>query len=281
MTTLRKNRPAVANRNMGWAGSLLRYLVFLAIFSMSASPISAKIVKTLGRALESQALTLTVGSALEYQTDSEQTVYDFPFLLERSLAPDLKLTLEPNYIYVHSTVGPSVHGFGELEAALTYDFLAERRNRPGLSALGLIKFPTASHAALGTGTTDFSLGVIAGKEFVHTDLDLNVIYTFVGSAPGENLQNTIEASLALEWHISRSLDLVGELLAMNGAGRSHGQSGSIGGLAGSESTSELSVTLGAAEHLSEDFKLEQGVIVQSDGSWQAVVAWEWAVGGGD
>lgn len=252
----------------------------LVIFSLVPLSTNARIIKTLKQALNTQLLSLTVGSGFEYQIDDDATEYDFPFLLERSLTKNLMLTIEPNYLYVHNKVGPSVSGFGELETAITYDFLAERRNRPGFSAFGSIKWPTASHAELGTGETDFSLGVIVGKEFVHTNLDLNAIYTFVGSSPDVSRRNSIEASLALEWHVSRSFSLLGELLTAESVGKYQAHSGLIGNTT-IRASSERSLTLGLAEYISSNFQLEQGMVIQSDGSWQAVLSWEWSIGDED
>lgn len=265
-------------------------VVILAILLLTAAPTSAKILKTVKQALKTQERTFTVGSGLEYQTDSELSEYDFPFLLEYGLTNRLKLTVEPNCVFISKKIGTSVSGFGELETSLTYDFIAERRYRPGLSAEGIVKWPTASHADLGTGKTDYSLGIIASMEFVHADMDFNILYTFVGSPPGVHLRNTIEASLATEWRFNPVIDLEGELAGIIGSGSGfHGQPGTIGGFgrhggiigAPEQGENEIEATLGIAEHLSEFLKLEEGLIVQSDGSWQVVFAWEWDFGGGD
>jgi hypothetical protein len=277
---------SAAGRHRPRALLALRYCVLTAIILLPAPPASAKILKTLRQALQSQERTFTVGSGLEFQTDSEGSEYDFPLLFEYTLTDKLKLTVEPNSTYIRKKTHGSIAGFGEMETSLTCDFYAERRYRPGLSALGLVKWPTATHAELGTGKTDYSLGIIASMAFVHADMDFNVLYTFVGSPPGVHLQNTVEVSLSSEWHMNSTLDMEGELGAVIGSGSGfHGQPGTIGGLgrrsgAPEEGGNEISATLGIAEHLSEFLKLEQGVIVFTDGSWQVVFAWEWDSGGG-
>ncbi|MBK6911015.1 MAG: hypothetical protein IPH10_08845 [bacterium] len=70
-----------------------------------------------------------------------------------------------------------------------------------------------------------------------------------------------------------------ELSAIDGAGRSHTHAGSVQGLAGREDSSERSVTLGLSERIGAGMKLAQGVVYVLDGTLQAVVAWEWALGG--
>jgi hypothetical protein len=265
-------------------------LMVLFILLLIATPSSAKILKTMKQALQSQEQSITLGSGLEYQTDDEGLELGFPFLLEYAFTDRFKLTVEPGCIYFHKKVGAAIGGFSEMETSLTYDFVAERRYRPGLSAEGIIKWPIESHAELGTGKRDYSLGIIASMAFVHADMDVNVLYTYVGSPPGVNLQNTIEASLSAEWRFSPIIDLEGEVATVSGAGgRFRGHPGTLGGFghragsvgAAEEGQNEYEATLGIAEHLNESMKLEQGLIVQLDGSWQVVFAWEWELGGGD
>jgi len=245
----------------------------------TATPASAKILKT-NRPGQISVLALTVGSGFEFATDSEQTEYDFPFLLEYGVTEALKLAAEPNYVHVNAKDGGTISGFGDLETSVTYEFLSERRYRPSLSAQGLIKWPTAAHNEFGTGKVDYSLGTIVSKEFVHTSLDLNVIYTFVKSPPGSRLQNILETSLAAEWHLSSVFDLEGEIVASIGSGSgSSGKPSSIGSF-GTPGGRETEGTLGIAELLSERLKLEEGFILKSDASWQAVAAWEWDFGEG-
>ena len=242
----------------------------------SAEPASAKIVKT----KRFRELALVVGSGIEYQSDSDQTEYGYPFLVEYGPSDALKITLEPSYVSIRDkNAGRTTRGIGDLETTLTWEFLKERRNRPVLAVEGIVKWPTAKHDEIGTGKTDYSIGGLISKEFVHADLDLEALYTFVGSPAGVHLQNIFETSLAAEWHLSSFVDLEGEVVTSVGAGRGfRGQPGTIagfGGLAESEKGArESEGTLGLAEHLTDHLKLEQGIIYKSDGTWQAVAAWE-------
>ncbi len=251
-------------------------ILVLALVVTSAEPASAKIVKT----RRFREVALVVGSGVEYQSDSDQTEYGFPFLLEYGPSDALKITIEPSYASIRDkNAGRTVRGIGDLETTLAWEFLTMRRNRPSLELEGMVKWPTAKHDEIGTGKTDYSLGGVVSKEFVHMDLDLEALYTFVGSPAGVQLQNTFEVSLAAEWHLSSFFDLEGEVLTGGGTGRGfHGQPGTIGGfggLGGSETGGhESEGTLGLAEHLTDHLKLEEGIIYKSDGSWQAVAAWE-------
>ncbi len=252
-----------------------------------AAPAGAKILKT-KRPGQYKELTLTVGGGVEYETDSEESEYGFPFLVEYGLSDALKLSVEPSYVAIRSKpgqVGDNVSGLGDLETTVEYEFLPERRYRPGLTAEGIVKWPTAADPLIGTRKTDYSLGLIGSKEFVQFDLDLNAVYTFVGSPSGVPLQNTLELSLAAEWHLTPVLDIEAEAVTAAGAGgRFRGTPGTLGGfgnLGGPEQgQSESEFTLGLAELLNRRLKLEEGMILKSDGSWQTVVGWEFDFGEG-
>lgn len=88
---------------------------------------------------------------------------------------------------------------GDLETSVEYEFLRERRYRPALNAEGAIKWPTATDPDLDTPGRDYSFGLIASKDFVYFDADLNVLYTFVGdAAEPDNLQVALAAEMALK-----------------------------------------------------------------------------------
>jgi hypothetical protein len=240
-------------------------------------PASAKILKTRkpGEYGNYKEMNLTVGSGFELETDSEGSQYVFPFLVEYGATQALTLTLEPEYDVTTSADASTIRGVGETEMSATYEFLTERRNRPSLSAEGVVKLPTASSDSLGTGEYDYSLGGVISKEFVHFDLDSEVLYTFVGSPPGLQATNTLEISLAGEWHIHRRIDMEVEGVTSNGGGF-HGQSSLSRNTALQEPEGrQYEGTIGMAEFIGQHLKLEEGVVFMSDGSWQFVSAWEW------
>lgn len=251
-----------------------------------AVPASARILKT-KRPGEYREFVLTVGSGLEFETDADESVYDFPFLVEYGVTEELRLAAEPNYVWIRGNDGDSVDGFGDLETSATYELIGEEEQRPSFSAEFVIKWPTASKDELGTGEPDYSLGAIVSKEFERFDLDFETLYTFVGDPPGVDLQNSLELGLAAEWPLNDVFSLLGELVSSSGGGF-RGQAGSIGGIGGTagsnaaseEGGREVAGTLGLSILLAERLKLEQGVILVSDGSWQAVFSWEWNFGEG-
>ena len=265
-------------------GAFVCGLVIAASLLAIAVPASAKILKT-KRPAQYRELALTVGSGFEYETDGEESEYGFPFLAEYGFTRMLKLSVEPSYILVRKKNGGTIDGIGDLETTLTCEFPTERRHRPGLALEGVVKWPTAPRGDLGTGEADYSIGAIVSKEFVQFDLDLNAVYTFIGSPPGVHLQDTFELSLAAEAHLTPVLDIEAEAVTAAGAeGRFRGQPGTLGGFGNiggpEQGQSESELTLGLAEYFSERLKLEEGAILKSDGTWQFVVGWEFDFGAG-
>jgi hypothetical protein len=256
----------------------------LALALTLATTASAKILKTRVNRFDHRGLPLLFGSGIEYETDSEETEYGFPFVAEYNLTDIIKLGVEPSYVLVRKKSGGSISGPGDLETTLTLEFPTERRVRPGFSLESTIIWPTAPRGSLGTGEADYSFGAIASKEFSTFDVDVSAVYTFVGDPPGVRLENILETSIATEWHFTPDLDLEAEAVSSIGTGgRFRGATGTLGSFANlggpEQGQNEWEATLGVAEHLNDFLKLEQGAVMKNDGSWQIVVAWEWDFGG--
>lgn len=278
--------PDSARRRSGRSPlTTLRRGVFLAAIGtiLVAQPVGARILKTrkTPSSTWSPWSSLVIGSGLEFQTNSQETDYDYPFLLEYNFTEQLKLSLEPNFVSIAAKAkdARTVSGVGDLETTVEYEFLRERRYRPALGVEGVIKWPTASDPDLGTPGHDYSLGLIASKDFVYFDVDLNVLYTSVG---GPAQQDNLQIALAAEWPLNHRFDLIAEVVTTIGSGGVRGQ-GSIVGLGRAQEGrgvgNESEGTLGFAWHANKYLKFEQGVIYKSDHSWQFVVAWEWSFGG--
>ncbi|MBK6911014.1 MAG: hypothetical protein IPH10_08840 [bacterium] len=122
---------------------------------VSVSPSEARVLKSIGKSLQSSEQTFTIGGGLDFQSDEGEDEYDLSLLAEYGFTEDLKAAFEPNFIYIRGSAG-SINGLGEFEASLNYDFYEIEEPELGLSALALIKLPTASQSELGTGETDFT-----------------------------------------------------------------------------------------------------------------------------
>ncbi len=256
-------------------------LVAALVASAHAVPALAKIRKTResGQYREYRELPLTIGSGFEYQSDEDGREMGFPFLIEYGVTGALTLALEPDFLVIEPADRGAIRGFGELETSVVCELVHERRNRPAFAAELLIKWPTASSDSIGTGEMDYSVGAIVSKEFVHFSLDLETMYTFVGSPPGVTLDDALEISLASDIHLGRRFDLELEVVTSSGGGI-RGRVSAIGGPVlpsdiADAGGNQTEVTAGLAERFGPHLKLEQGVLFDSDGSWQLLVAWEW------
>lgn len=259
-------------------------LCVAACLAGSAAPGEARILKTRRPGQLAGPLQLTVGSGFEYETDDEESEYGFPLLAEYGFTEALKLSVEPSFVMIRKKSGGSVSGPGDLETTLTWEFLTERRHRPGLALESTVKWPTAKRGDLGTGERDLAFGGIVSKEFVSFDADLNAVYTVTGDPPGVALQNVLEVALATEYHLRPSLDLLAEVVTASGAGGRRGSPGSIGSFANlggpQQGERETEATLGLAKKFNEFLKVEMGAVIKSGPAVQAVLAWEWDFGGG-
>ena len=273
-----------ANRDGGPAARAARAvacgLLTLAL-ATSAPPASARIFQTKPSPSSNwvQGLPITIGSGFEFDTDKEKSEYGFPMLFEYSFTETLKLVVEPSFVYIESKAKDvsTVRGFSDLETSLEYEFLRERRYRPALSLEGLIKWPTAQHADIGAPGRDYALGLILSKDLVFVDVDLNTLYTFVGDP---EQQNTLELSLAGDWHLNRFIDLEAEVVRTLGTGGVRGVPGTLGGLGGaSGGADDTQGAFGVAQHITRYLKLEEGVVVRSDLGTQIVFGWEYSFSG--
>ncbi len=259
-----------------------RCAVFIAAgLMLAALPASARIARSRTSASSTPAAagvsplwnplySLVIGSGFEYQSDSEQTEYGFPILIEYNFSERLKLTVEPKFANIVGKTPDvrSVSGFGDLETTLDYEFLRERRYRPALSVEGKIRWPTAGDPDLGNSGRDYTFGLIASKDFVFVNLDLNVLYNFIAD---REQGDTVEVSLATGWRLGHYVELIAEVstVAPTGSLRSSGNGG----------RNETEGLIGLAWQVNKHLKIEQGVVFKEHGIHEFVFAWEWSFGG--
>lgn len=261
----------------------MRWAALIAVCLLSAAPPAfARIKRTRPSASSTAAVpgaqpsiwtpfySLILGGGVEYQSDDEQTEYGFPILIEYHFSERIALTIEPMFASIRGRKPGvrSVSGFGDLETTLDYEFLRERRYRPALSVEGKIRWPTAADRDLGNRGRDYTLGLIASKDLVLMEVDLNVLYTFTGDRERED---TVEISLAAGWHMNRRVDLIAEVSHVQWVGHLRGS--------GTGGQSETEGTVGLAWRVNEFLKFEQGVVFKEHGLREVVFAWEWSFGG--
>ena len=248
------------------------------LIAMSAGPAGAQILtKTTRRPSDtwSSLMPLTIGGGFEFQTDHNQTEYNFPLLAEYNFSQFVKLSLEPNIAYLDTKGqgGNSTVGSGDMETSLEWEFLRERRYRPALTAIGVVKAPTASDPNLGNPGWDYGVGLIASKDFVYVDIDLGLLYKFSGD-PGQ--QDTLEISAAGEYPLNHRLAVEFEFVTTLGKDTLFGTTSQAGG-----GGKDFEGTVGLGWRVNSFLKLEQGFTVRTDGTWQVVFGWTWSFAGED
>lgn len=203
----------------------------------------------------------TVGTGLEFESDAERKQYDAPLVLEYSPTQQLKFTFESAGSRIDSKIDgvSSVTGFDDLETSVEYEFLRERRYMPALTAIGLVKWPVATNAEIGSPGTDYAIGLIASKGLVHFDLDLNLLYTFSGDP---ERKDTLETSLAVTYPLTYKFELLAEVWHASDTG-------------------DTETTVGFGWNVTPFLSLEQGALHRSDGTWQWLFAVAYAFGGTD
>jgi hypothetical protein len=215
----------------------------------------------------STVLPLTIGSGLEFETNTDQTEWGFPLLIQYNFSESLQMTLEPSFghIKAKNENGRTVGGLGDFETSLDWEFMHERRWTPAIGLEGSIRWPTASHPELGERNHDYAIGLVMSKDLVFFDVDSNVIYTFAGD-PSE--QSKLEVSIAAEYPLSRWVALNAELVQTIETGRGR-------------SDRPTEVTFGFSWNVNRFWTIEYGTQVNSDGSWQELLGWQYSFGGND
>jgi len=243
-------------------------LLIVAGWLTATEQVSARIIRTRPSPSESWSplLPLVIGGGFEFETDQEQSEFDFPLLMEYNFTEQFRVSLEPNFVIIDSktTDARSASGFGDFETSLEYEFLRERRYRPALTAEGIVKWPTATDRDIGSPGWDYSFGLIASKDFVYLDVDVGLRYTFVDDRAGHDLW---EITLAAEWPLNHRLSVLAEMVTAIETGRS-GRTDTEG-------------TAGLSWRFNSFLKLEGGGTVRTDGTWQVLFAWEWNFAGED
>ena len=218
----------------------------------------------------------TIGTGLEFETDSEQTQYDFPLVVEYNPTQLLQFTLESAVTHIDGNAEDvrTVTGLDDLETSVAYEFLRERRYTPALTGIGLIKWPLASDSDIGSPGTDYAIGLIASKDLVYFDMDLNLLYTF---SDDPDQQDTLETSLAASYPLNYKIELETEILHSFGTDSWRGKTGPGGAARGG--ADETEITLGFAWHVNPFLTLEQGALFRVDGTWQLLFGLQYDFGG--
>ena len=103
------------------------------------------------RSASSVVWPIVIGGGIEYESDSDQTQYDFPLFLQYSFTERFQVSVETAFSHVlGSAPGVSnASGLDDLETTVEYEFFRERRYSPALTFLGGARWPTSTNSDIG------------------------------------------------------------------------------------------------------------------------------------
>jgi hypothetical protein len=111
-----------------------------------------------------------------------QRAYSAPIVTKVGLASHLQLNFTTPILF--SAPGQSA-GLGDVSVGVKWRLLDDQAILGDFALLPSVKFPTGTIAeGTGTGSYDFGITVISSHEFGPVAMDLNAIYTRVGSVSG-------------------------------------------------------------------------------------------------
>jgi hypothetical protein len=220
-----------------------------------------------------EAKELELNSQYEYHASKEIKEKSLELGIIYGLSSRLQLEIVSTiYTSVYSTLDPYAEGFGDIEAALFYLLVKEKKQIPAIALEGEVKIPTAKDTILGTQKFDYSAILIASKKFGKLDAHLNIGYTFVGQPTEMELQNIFSVSAAGEYELSEKFELVAEVLANTSSFLKETDEGrqihpkiipdEIAGLIGARylPTEKLELALGFGYNNQKTFLIRSGVI---------------------
>jgi len=108
-----------------------------------------------------------------------------------------------------TTVSQTEDGLGDVLLRASYIVLKERPLLPEIEPYLKIKFPTADEdRGLGTGEFDETIGVDFSKTFLdRLAVYLTLAYTFIGSPPGENFDNSFGWSIGAAYAVTQPFSI--------------------------------------------------------------------------
>ena len=223
--------------------------------------------------------TLKVEAAFEYQTSQEGRELAAPLVIEYAFFKDFQLEIEPVfYTAILPAIGKKTVGVGDLEATGALRVIREDGWVPNIAAAVEVKVPTARDSNIGTGEFDYTGYIFVSKRFFdQLDLHLNGGYTFVGSPPGVKLKNTFSGAAALDWHVTRRLDLLTEVLGTTSSLPAEEPTTEGTGVAAEASGGELVGLLGARFQVLYGFYASVGVTYDNQQATliRTGLTWKW------
>jgi len=159
-----------------------------------------------------EARHMEVEAGFEYvkQSDKENNL---SLCVKYGIIKKLDLGIEVPYQFIDVSEGDKVDGMGDIQITTKYNFLDETESLPALALSCTVKTKTGDESkSLGSGEIDYSLNGIFTKEIGRFASHVNLGYTFIGESNEEELDDIFSYSLAVEYPLIESLNIVGEIV---------------------------------------------------------------------
>ena len=189
----------------------IKLVLFLAIAALvgappvvyAARPLSTDDVGT----VEKGHLEFEGGFEYVKQPDEEKNL---TLTLKCGLTKNWDVGIEFPYKFIDLGEGGEEDGIGDINISTKYQLLEETERMPAIAISLNVKTETGDeNESLGTGETNYGLTGIFTKGIGGFGVHANLGYTFVGGGADD----TLSYSLALEYAINKSLNIVGEITA--------------------------------------------------------------------
>lgn len=248
-------------------------MIFVSVLLFTSS-VSARFSKSVVPAEARAVRSITFGSGLEIQPESDQTELELPLFLDLSLSSRFAATIDWNFSSVHTTEDGWSVEMGNVETRCTYTLLSDRRNRPSVSLLLGTNWLTSKSERTGNLVLIPSVGVNLSHQFVKFLLEWETEYHFEHEG-----SHDLEVKAFGEYEISIAVDLLCELTIQRFFVTDIATELEIPMLSAKESRTEYSIGVGSAFQMSRTLKLDGGITYHQDAIWQFLFGWELEFGG--
>ncbi|MFC1624349.1 transporter [Candidatus Omnitrophota bacterium] len=189
--------------------SVLLFIITVAIIIPSISYAARPLSTDDAGVVEARHMEIESGFEYVKQTDKEKSL---SLCVKYGIIEKLDLGIEIPYQFIDVSEGDKIDGISDIQIATKYHLLDETETLPALAMSCVVKTKTGDeNKGLGSGELDYSLNGIITKEIRDFTTHVNLGYTFVGEPEGENLDDIFSYSLAIEYLLIESLNIVGEI----------------------------------------------------------------------
>ncbi len=248
-------------------------MVFISLFLFSTSA-SARFSKSVVPADARTVRSITFGSGLEFQPESDQTELELPLFLDLSLSSRFAATIDWNLSAIHAVGEEWSVETGNVETRCTYTLLSDRRIRPSVSLLLGANWLTAQSERTRNLVLIPSVGVNLSHQFVKFLLEWESEYHFEHKGIHD-----LEVKAFGEYEVTATVDLLCELTVQQFFVKSVSTELEIPLLSLEESRTEYSIGIGSAFQMSRTLKIDGGITYHKDAIWQFLFGWELEFGG--